>query len=306
MKNKILLFLKGLLMGICDLVPGISGGTIAFITGIYERLINAVKGFSLELIADFFSFVFNRDSNSLHNLSNDIKKLDLGFLIVLFLGIFSALLIGSKVIKFLLESYFSYTLSFFMGLILASSIIIFENIKNHNFKNLGFGFVGLVIGILLAFLIPVNVNIGLGYVFMGGFFAISAMFLPGISGAFILLIMGLYEFMINVLYDVLGNLNFFIIFLLGAILGAFVISRVISFLFKKDKSKTLYFLLGLVLGTLSVPVRKIFGIIDINNWFDISIIVGLFLLGILLVLFIKKYGEGYKKELRGFEESVFD
>jgi len=306
MKEKVLLFLKGLLMGICDLVPGISGGTIAFITGIYERLINAIKSFSLELIADFFSFVLKRDSNSLHNLSNDIKKLDLGFLIVLFLGIASALLIGSRIISFLLENYFSYTLSFFIGLILASSIIIFENIRNHNFKNFGFGFIGLVIGILLLFLIPVNVNISLGYVFIGGFFSISAMFLPGISGAFVLLIMGLYEFMINVLHDVLGNLNFFIVFLLGAILGAFVISRVISFLFKKDKSKTLYFLLGLVLGALSVPVRKIFDIIDINNWFDISIIVGLFLLGILLVLFIRKYGEGYKKELRGFEGSVFD
>ena len=117
MKNKILLFLKGILMGICDLVPGISGGTIAFITGIYDRLINAVKGFSLQLVWDIVSF-------NLKGIKKDFRKLDLGFLIILFLGILTSLLLGSRVIEFLLENYTAYTLTFFIGLIIASSKII--------------------------------------------------------------------------------------------------------------------------------------------------------------------------------------
>ena len=114
-------------MGICDLVPGISGGTIAFITGIYERLINAVNGFSLKLVYDFLR-------GDWKEFRKDVQRLDLGFLIILIFGVLTAILLGSRVIKFLLENFMSYTLSFFIGLIIASSFIIFENIKNHNFN----------------------------------------------------------------------------------------------------------------------------------------------------------------------------
>jgi len=158
----------------------------------------------------------------------------------------------------LLTNYFAYTISFFIGLILASSKIIFDNIDHHNKRNILFGVIGFVIGILLLKLVPVTAPSSLWYVFFGGFIAISAMFLPGISGAFILLIIGLYERMIDVLQDVLGNLDWFLIFAAGALLGAFTISRIISFLFKKNKAKVLYLLLGLVLGALSIPIKKVF------------------------------------------------
>ncbi len=261
MNSKILIFLKGLLMGICDLIPGISGGTIAFITGIYVRLISAVKSFSLKILYDAFMYLFEKGKKKearLKNLKQGIKKLDLGFLLILLFGIFTALLLGSKVIKFLLTNYFAYTISFFIGLILASSKIIFDNIDHHNKRNILFGVVGFVIGILLLKLVPVTAPSSLYYVFFAGFIAISAMFLPGISGAFILLIMGLYERMIDVLQDVLSNFNWLLVFAAGALLGAFTISRIIAFLFKKYKSKILYLLLGLVLGALSIPIKKIF------------------------------------------------
>ena len=257
-------------MGICDLIPGISGGTIAFITGIYERLINAVKGFSFDTL-----------------IKRDFKKLDLGFLFFLLLGIISAILIGSRGIKYLLENYLSYTLMFFMGLILASSFIIFESIKNHKAWNVFFGLIGLIVGLSFGFLNPVNSEPSFAYVFFGGFVAISAMFLPGISGSFILLIMGLYEFIIELLNDVIGNFGYLFVFGIGMLFGAFFISRVISFLFNKDKCKTLYFLLGLVIGALVIPIRRV--IESGVDFKEIPILGFLFLIGILVVLGVRSF-----------------
>ncbi len=281
-------------MGVCDLIPGISGGTVAFITGIYSRLIGAVKSFSPKLIYDIFTYPIHRKRES---LKEDIKKLDLLFLLVLMLGIGSALLAGSRIIKFLLEDYYAYTLSFFIGLILASSKIIFSHIQNHDIKNVSFGLLGFMLGLALCILVPLTVTPTLGYVFLGGFFAVSAMFLPGISGAFILLIMGLYEFMINVLNDISSNTGYFLIFVTGALLGAFCISRIISFLFKKNKCRTLYVLLGLVIGALSTPLKKILQIASFQIS-DVFIMVFWFLLGISLVALVTSCRKAYERKLQ--------
>jgi putative membrane protein len=285
MESKILIFLKGFLMGVCDLIPGISGGTIAFITGIYTRLINAVKNFSPKLIYNIFTYLINRKTD---NLKEDIKKLDLIFLLILMLGIISAFAVGARVIRFLLRDYFAYTLSFFIGLILASSKTIFDHIENHNVKNVLTCFLGLILGLILSIPGHLNVTPNLGYVFLGGFCAVSAMFLPGISGAFILLIMGLYEFMIGVLNDIRSNISYFLVFIAGAMLGAFSISRVISFLFKKNRCRTLYFLLGLVIGALSSPLKKIIETASFRLP-SFVIMVLWFLFGASLVILIGKY-----------------
>jgi len=298
MKNKILIFLKGFLMGICDIIPGISGGTVAFITGIYPRLINAVKGFSLKLIYDIATYPINRKNDS---LKEDIKKLDLIFLLILMLGIVSAFLIGSRVIKFLMKEYFAYTLSFFIGLILASSKTIFEHIENHNMKNISFCFLGLILGLLSSMLVPLTVTPSLGYVFLGGFCAVNAMFLPGISGAFILLTMGLYEFMVNVLNDIRNNISYFLVFIAGALLGAFSISRIISFLFKKNKCRTLYVLLGLVIGALSTPLKKI---IETKSFQISHVLIMVFwcLLGVSLVVIMGSYTKAYERKSQIIEK----
>ncbi|MBD3271054.1 MAG: DUF368 domain-containing protein, partial [Elusimicrobia bacterium] len=246
--NTVLLFLKGTLMGICDIIPGISGGTIAFITGIYEKLINAVKGFSPALLKHLITL-------NKKELINDMRSIEPGFLITLLLGIATAVLIGSRVVTYLLENHEAYTISFFIGLIIASSTMMFDDIRNHDFKHFAFGILGLSAGISLAFIIPLEISPNLPYTFLGGFLGISAMFLPGISGAFILLIMGLYKFILNALHNPFEYAEYIVIFVMGAMLGAFVISRVISWLFRKFKCRTLYFLLGLVLGALSIPVK---------------------------------------------------
>jgi len=265
-------------MGICDLIPGISGGTIAFITGIYERLIAAVKNFSPTLLVHLMTFCTGKDRKS---LPQAIKKLDLIFLITLVLGIGTSIILGAGVISFLLEEYFAFTMAFFIGLILASSKIIYSHIQKHNIILMVIFF---ILGISLAFLIPpVMEEPSPLLVFVGGFVAISAMFLPGISGAFILLIVGLYEFMLNVLRDISSNIVFFVSFLLGAVTGAMVISRVISFLFKKYKNQTLSALLGLVIGALSIPVKRV---LDLQ---EVSLVIVLFIaLGIGIVMIVGK------------------
>lgn len=287
-------------MGVCDLIPGISGGTIAFITGIYARLIDAVKGFSPKLIYDFLTYPINRKTDA---LKEDIKNLDLVFLLMLLLGIASAFLVGSRIIQFLLRDYFTYTLSFFIGLILASSRIIFNLIENHNIKNILFCVLGFILGLTSSILVPLSVTPSLRYVFLGGFFAVSAMFLPGISGAYILLILGLYEFMVNVLNDVLNNISYFLIFILGALLGAFSISRIISFLFKKNRCRTLYALLGLVIGALSTPLRKI---IETSSFqiFNVFIMIFWLLLGILSVALMTSYRKAYERKLQSVEDAA--
>jgi len=272
-------FLKGVLMGTCDIIPGISAGTIAFVTGIYERLINAIKSFSLPFLYDLVLLPFRKEDE--RRFRDEVKKLELGFLLTLGAGILTAIFLLSRVMSFLLEDYFVFTMVFFVGLILASAKTIFEHIERHHNLNSMVGLIGLVIGISFVLFIPVNVEPSLPYVFLGGFLAISAMLLPGVSGAFVLLVLGLYEFVLGVINNLFSNLNYAIVFALGAVGGMYVMSRVISFLFRKDKSKTLYLLLGLVIGSLSVPLRGIFMQFDVYGLFGWIGIVLLFVLGIV-------------------------
>lgn len=265
------IFLKGMLMGICDIIPGISGGTIAFITGIYERLINAIRGLSLKMVIDFaranVNFLRRPTTDNFMNIADIIKGYDLIFLGILLGGITTSLLLTSRIMAFLLDNYFAYTISFFIGLIIASSKIIFDNIRDHKIENILFGIIGLLLGISLLMVTPLSITPNLPYLLICGLLGTSAMFLPGISGAFILLILGVYEFMVKALHNPIHNLLSISAFMIGVIIGAFLISRIISFLFKKDRCKTLYLLLGLVIGALSIPVRKVVEttILDIHN-----------------------------------------
>jgi len=250
-------FLRGLLMGICDVVPGISGGTIAFITGIYERLMRAVTAFSPQLVKDGAVWLVKRDKPSQHRFRERIRQLDILFLLALFTGIGISLLAFSKLIVFLLDTYFAYVMLFFVGLILASAKLLYESIEDHRRETVSFGLLGLLLGLSLLFLIPVRVEPSALLLFVSGFFAISAMFLPGISGAFVLLVLGTYEHLIGALHSLPGSRGDVALFLGGAILGAMTIARVVTFLLAKHRSKMLYALLGLVIGCLAIPLRQV-------------------------------------------------
>jgi putative membrane protein len=149
--------------------------------------------------------------------------------------------------------------------------------------------------------VPLTVTPSLGYVFLGGFCAINAMFLPGISGAFILLIMGLYEFMVGVLNDLRNNIAYFLVFAAGAALGAFTISRIISFLFKRYRCRTLYVLLGLVIGALGTPVKRIAE----TTSFQVSnvlIMLSWCVLGAALVFLMGRYRKSYERKTQAVEK----
>jgi putative membrane protein len=239
-KNYVLTFFKGIAMGAADVIPGVSGGTIAFITGIYERLINAIKNINftnvkLLIKGKFKAFWTNIDGT---------------FIAVLLSGIAVSFVSLAKLMTFLIESYPILVWSFFSGLIIASTIFVARSVK-WNVKTIA----AFVIFTIIAFFItspensPLNSNEEYWYIFVCGAIAICAMILPGISGSFILVLLGQYLFMMKALADfkllIIGT------FLCGAGIGIVMFSRVLSWLFKRFKIITLASLTGFMFGSLN-------------------------------------------------------
>ncbi len=238
--NKVIwIYLRGIAMGAADAVPGVSGGTIALITGIYARLIQAIRSFDGQAISLFFKGQW----------PTFWKKIDGTFLISLLAGIGTALIALSRILLFLLATYPILVWSFFFGLILASSWLIAKEIKQW-----GLGVIlGLSLGILAGYLItelsPAETPETLPFIFASGAIAICAMILPGISGSFILLILGKYEFIFKALKDF--NLWVIITFGAGCVLGLLAFSHVIHWLLKKYQWLTMAFLTGIMVGSLN-------------------------------------------------------
>lgn len=235
-------FLKGLAMGFSDVIPGVSGGTIALITGVYEQFISSVGAIPF-VARNFFQKKWKRL----------FKPLNLPFLIPLVLGILIAMLATSGLMLYLLDNLYGYTISFFIGIILFSSVWLGKEHKAYSL----WSFLGLLVGLSFAFIIPHVPNPTYGYTFLSGILAIMAMFLPGISGSFILLLLGMYEFILAKLHA--PDLHL-VVFVLGVILGAVIISRFIAYLLKKFHRPVMHILIGLVLGSLSVPIRNLLGV----------------------------------------------
>ncbi len=244
-----LIFLRGLFMGSADIIPGVSGGTIALITGIYERLIHAISRIDFKFILYLFKGDFKRFKQSA------VQEIDFALFIPLLLGIGIAVLTMSKVISFLLVTYPAATFAFFFGLILASAIFVYKHVDELNLKNIVFLIIGFVFAIIFVGLNPIQANHSLPIIFISGAIAICAMILPGISGAFMLLLLNQYEYMINVL----NHMQFveIITFCLGALIGILSFSRFLNYLLNHHKSVTMAFLVGLMIGTLRLPYEKI-------------------------------------------------
>jgi len=238
-KKKFILFLKGMIMGIADIIPGISGGTIAFITNIYEDLINSINAFdlySLKLL-----------------IKGKIKKfwihINGSFLFLIFFGILTSLVTFSNITSYLITNHPIQLWSFFFGIIIISLFEIYKKIKNNNFIKIFYIFMGFIIGYIVIEIIPSSTNNNFLFIFFSGSIAVSAMILPGISGSFILLILGKYEFMINAL----KNLNFFILFTfgLGCLFGLIIFSKIIKYLLTKKNNFIISILIGFMIGSLN-------------------------------------------------------
>lgn len=231
-------------MGLADIIPGVSGGTIALITGIYEELIDSIKSIDPRI-------VFNLVKGDLGSAKEDFQKIRFDFLIPLSFGIGLAFLMASRVVSTGMEDFPAFTFSFFFGLILASALVVFKGI---NIKSKPIALVTGLIGFLFASIVVVQEGTTLSntfpMIFFSGYLAICAMLLPGISGAFILLFLGQYHFMLSALESFSTEWPVIIIFVLGAVLGLISFSRIIHYLLENYRASTLGFLGGLMLGAL--------------------------------------------------------
>ncbi len=274
LKNFLAIFLRGLFMGTADTMPGVSGGTIALITGIYERLIHSISKINFEFVKPLLK-------GHLHESKTIFKKeIDFELFIPLLLGIGIAILSMSRLMQFLLTNYITYTYAVFSGLILASAYIVYTEIDGFSVKNFIFGIIGFVFAFIFVGLNPIQANHSLLIIFFSGFVAICAMILPGISGAFVLLLLGQYEYMINALNKF--SINEIITFVVGAGLGILSFSRILDYLLKNHESITMSFLVGLMLGTLRMPYQKI-SIAD-NSAIIFSVLLGIIAFCIVMLM----------------------
>ena len=249
----LLITAKGLAMGAADVVPGVSGGTIAFISGIYEELITTIHNLDL----GFFK-IWKKEG-----FSKAWKHYNLSFLLALFSGVLISILSLAKLITWLLEFYPIAVWSFFFGLVIASILYVGKQISKWRLVVV----LALIFATVLSYLVTIAEPIGspdsIWFLFLAGFIAIIAMILPGISGAFILLLMGAYTTVIGIITQltegistldtnvILNSLGKILIFGLGAIVGLKLFSKVLNWLFKHHKNLILAVLTGFMIGALN-------------------------------------------------------
>ena len=226
-------------MGSADVIPGVSGGTIAFITGIYDELIDSLK--SIDLVALQLLFKLK--------IADAWKRVNGSFLLAILAGIITSLVSLAKLMTYLLKEYPIQTWSFFMGLILVSSMLIFRDIKKWNPGVIISAIAGAIIAYTITVLSPSETPTSLPFIFFCGSLAICAMILPGISGAFILLLIGKYEFMITALtnFDVL----IIIVFATGCVVGLTLFSKLLGWVLHNYRFQTIGLLAGFMLGSLN-------------------------------------------------------
>jgi putative membrane protein len=240
-------------MGTANIIPGVSGGTIALITGIFERLINSIKSFNLIALklllkGDFKGFA---------------KHTDLYFLLVLFAGVGFAIISLARIFDFLFKDYPVYIWSYFFGLILASVYFVGKTVSKWTTGTIISFLIGSAIAIALTFMNPATENSGFFYLILCGVAAVCSMILPGLSGSFVLILMGNYQL---VAIDAINNLRFEILLpvLIGAVFGLLGFSYLLSWIFKRFRDLTIALLTGFILGSLGIiwPWKNVVYMLD--------------------------------------------
>ena len=230
--------LKGYLMGAANVIPGVSGGTIAFLTGIYVELIDSIKSINGKNLGLLFKGKF----------AQFWKAINGNFLLALAIGIVVSIFSLAKVMTYLLEHFPIQTWAFFFGLVLVSTVYMIRQLNNLRLQHWLSMLVGAACGVALCLVAPSQTSNSLVFIFFCGAIAMCTMVLPGISGSFVLVLMGKYAYMM----DAVGNLKWLIlaVFTVGAILGILAFSHGLSWLLKKAYNGTMMFLAGLMLGSL--------------------------------------------------------
>ena len=253
MRKYLFLFLKGFGMGAANVIPGVSGGTIALITGIYQELISTLKSFNIKSIKLLFAFKYKEF----------FSHINLNFLIVLFSGAIAGIVSLGKFFKWvinlervdqgqsILHGYEPVLFALFFGLILASVYFVGITIQKWTFSTLVSALTGCAVAALLVLVKPSSESDDVLYLFLCGAIAMSSMLLPGLSGSFVLILMGNYYL---IMIDSVQNFEVRVlaIVILGAVLGFVILSRLISYLLEKHKDVTLSSLTGFIFGSLAM------------------------------------------------------
>ncbi|MBK9290829.1 MAG: DUF368 domain-containing protein [Bacteroidetes bacterium] len=241
MGDYIKLFFKGMAMGAANVIPGVSGGTIALITGIFERLINAIKSINLSALKLFLSGRFKEF----------FTAIDFWFLFWVFAGVGAAIFSLARLFEFLFSHYPVYIWSYFFGLILASVYFVGATVERWKAPVVISFVVGATIALAITFLKPATENRDFFYLILSGVVAVCSMILPGLSGSFVLILMGNYQL---VAIEAINNLDFSILLpvLIGMVGGLIAFSHLLSWLLRTFKNETLGLLTGFILGSLGV------------------------------------------------------
>lgn len=233
-------FLRGVLMGAADIVPGVSGGTIAFITGIYDTLVDSLRAFDLAFLAKLLRL----------DIKGAWQHVNGSFLLALLLGIATSILSLSRLIAWILANYPVQLWAFFFGLILASALVLLRQVEGWNVPRALCLLAGAVIAGLIAFAPVANMDFGLAGIFLSGFLAICAMILPGISGSFILVLLGMYSSVLAAVNSL--DLVFLLVFMTGAGVGLLCFSRLLHWLLHRFHQATMALLTGFLFGSLLI------------------------------------------------------
>jgi len=254
MKAYLIYLLKGIAVGVANVIPGVSGGTIALITGIFERLINSLKSFGLTALKLLFAGKWKAF----------VEKTDLYFLMSLLIGVALAIVSLARIFDYLFHHYPVYIWSFFFGLILASVYYVGKTVEKWNIPVIVTFTIGTLIALMFTFLTPATENNNFFYLVLCGVVAVCSMILPGLSGSFVLILMGNYQL---IAIEAINNRDLGILLpvALGAGVGLVAFSHLLSWVFKRYKDQTIASLTGFIMGSLGViwpwkdPIIQLFG-----------------------------------------------
>lgn len=240
MNENISNFIKGLAMGAANVIPGVSGGTVALVTGIYERLINALKSCDFNALKLLFS----------GNFKGAWQHIDGGFLAAILGGVAVSIVSLAKVLEYLLGNFEVLTMAFFFGLIAVSVISVGRTIKQWGVSAILALVVGTISAISVAMLAPAGENANAGYLFICGVVAICSMILPGLSGSFVLIIMGNYALVLGAI----GRFDMAILLpmALGCGLGLLAFAHLLGWVYAKYHDQTVALMTGFILGSLAI------------------------------------------------------
>ncbi|PWQ96797.1 DUF368 domain-containing protein [Leucothrix arctica] len=240
MNENISNFIKGLAMGAANVIPGVSGGTVALVTGIYERLINALKSCDLNALKLLFS----------RNFKGAWKHVDGAFLSSILGGVVVSIVSLAKVLEYLLDNYEVLTMAFFFGLIAVSVISVGRTVKKWGASALIALVLGTILAVSVAMLAPAGENANAGYLFLCGVIAICSMILPGLSGSFVLIILGNYALVLGAI----GRFDMAILLpmALGCGLGLLAFAHLLGWVYDKFHDQTVALMTGFIVGSLAI------------------------------------------------------